>query len=294
MITVIVNNYNYADYIGACISSVLSQTYRNLQLLVVDDGSTDSSLECINKFNDPRIKVVAKKNCGQLSCFNAAIPYIKGEIVTFLDADDLYEKEYLEEILSIYKTHNVDFVFTNFSRFGSCQQKGVSPDVDILVPVSRILTYLSKSWIGGPTSTLSMKASLLCQILPLVDIEPEWRIRADDILIWGASLCNARKFYYHKQLVRYRTHQHNNFYNKQPTSQELEKRQASIYRFFDKFKVLQQEISVLSICREMIQSKLPIHYYLPYLINSRFYFRVMQRILRIIRVKTSPSDLKIY
>ncbi|MBU1995244.1 glycosyltransferase family 2 protein, partial [bacterium] len=113
-VSVAINNYNYGKFIVECIESVLHQTYQNIEIIVVDDGSTDDSLEILaSRYkNNPRIQIVSKKNAGQLSAFNEALKHITGEIVFFLDADDLYKKNYIETILKVYKENqDVDFVF---------------------------------------------------------------------------------------------------------------------------------------------------------------------------------------
>jgi glycosyltransferase involved in cell wall biosynthesis len=87
-VSVIIDNYNYGRFLGDAIDSVLNQTYRNLEVVVVDDGSIDHSHEVIEGYDDKVISVL-KSNGGQASAFNAGFAASQGEIVCFLDADDI-------------------------------------------------------------------------------------------------------------------------------------------------------------------------------------------------------------
>src|SRR5215207_9122886 len=86
-VSIVVNNYNYARFLGEAIDSALAQTHPDTEVVVVDDGSTDHSREVIAGYGD-RVVPVSKENGGQASAFNAALPVTRGEVVLFLDADD--------------------------------------------------------------------------------------------------------------------------------------------------------------------------------------------------------------
>src|SRR5688500_10169891 len=86
--SVIINNYNYGRYLGAAIDSALAQTYPHTEVVVVDDGSTDDSRQVIAGYGE-RVVPVLKENGGQASAFNAGFAASRGDVVLFLDADDL-------------------------------------------------------------------------------------------------------------------------------------------------------------------------------------------------------------
>ncbi len=88
LVSIIVNNFNYERFLGEAIASALSQTYEPKEVLVVDDGSTDGSLDVISSFG-ASVKPIFKTNEGQASTFNAGFEASKGEVIIFLDADDL-------------------------------------------------------------------------------------------------------------------------------------------------------------------------------------------------------------
>jgi hypothetical protein len=82
LVSILINNYNYAHFVTEAIESALAQTYRHVEIIVVDDGSTDDSREVIGRFGN-LVRMVAKENGGQASAFNAGFAASKGEIICF-------------------------------------------------------------------------------------------------------------------------------------------------------------------------------------------------------------------
>lgn len=112
-ISVIVPVYNAERYIGKCISSVLAQTYKNWELIAIDDGSTDSSYNIIKKYagSDRRILVETKENEGPGLTRNRALDKATGDYVVFLDADDYIEPEYFALLRDKAEKERADVVF---------------------------------------------------------------------------------------------------------------------------------------------------------------------------------------
>lgn len=102
MISIIVPVYNVELYLKECIDSILSQDYTDFELLLIDDGSTDSSYHICKEYQskDKRVKVLKKTNGGVSSARNLGIEKAKGEWITFLDSDDYIGKNYLEKLIS--------------------------------------------------------------------------------------------------------------------------------------------------------------------------------------------------
>jgi glycosyltransferase involved in cell wall biosynthesis len=94
-VSVIIPNYNYEKFIAATVESVLSQTYKNIEIIIVDDGSKDNSLEVLKQFNN-KIQVIEQKNAGVSAARNHGVSLSTGEFVAFLDADDIWLPEKLE------------------------------------------------------------------------------------------------------------------------------------------------------------------------------------------------------
>lgn len=107
-ISVILTAYNEEKYIAKAIESVLSQTLTDLELIVVNDGSTDNTLNIINSFDDSRIKVISHDNIGPGASRNRAMKIAEGEYVAFIDGDDWFTPDALEESFNQAKLYDAD------------------------------------------------------------------------------------------------------------------------------------------------------------------------------------------
>jgi len=116
-LTVIVPVYNTEKYLKKCIDSLLSQTLDNIQIIIVNDGSTDNSAEIINEFYinyHDRIMVINKENGGLSSSRNFAFSHIAGEYVGFVDSDDYIQNNMYEEMYNLARQNDLDFVECDF------------------------------------------------------------------------------------------------------------------------------------------------------------------------------------
>ncbi len=107
LVSIIIPAYNAEKYVKAAIDSVLHQTYPNIEVVVVDDGSTDSTKAIIEELacGDNRVRVFSQKNVGQSAARNAGIGQARGEYVAFLDADDLFLPEKIERQVRYLEAH---------------------------------------------------------------------------------------------------------------------------------------------------------------------------------------------
>lgn len=103
-VSIVVPIYNVEKYLPACIESILDQAHKNLEIILVDDGSTDDSGKICDKYakKDSRIKVVHQKNRGQSAARNVGITKATGEYISFIDGDDEIKPEFIEKLLSAY------------------------------------------------------------------------------------------------------------------------------------------------------------------------------------------------
>jgi glycosyltransferase involved in cell wall biosynthesis len=218
-ISVLINNYNYARFLGRAVASVQAQTRPADEVILVDDGSTDNSLEVARQCAaaDPRVRVIAKSNGGQLSAFNAGFAVATGDIVAFLDADDEYLPSWLARLEQVYtRRPEADFIFclcqiiNGDSRRPSWER--IAGDFDYGQTFFR--AWLRGEWMGGPTSTISARRELLARFLPCA-LEARWRTRADDVLVMGASLMGGRKLQLGQRLVRYHVHGNNQWFGRE-------------------------------------------------------------------------------
>lgn len=119
LVSVIMPTYNHAVYIGEAIQSILGQTYENLELIIVDNYSTDNTNDVISSFQDERIKVYRYQNNGIIaSARNYAVSKSKGNLLAFIDSDDIWAHDKLEIQLSHFSDNASCCVSTNFTPIG--------------------------------------------------------------------------------------------------------------------------------------------------------------------------------
>nr|WP_326166451.1 glycosyltransferase [uncultured Oscillibacter sp.] len=144
-ISVIVPVYNVAPYLHKCVDSLLAQTYPDLEIILVDDGSTDGSERICDEYagHYPHITVIHQKNAGQAVARNAGLDAAAGEWIGFLDSDDWIEEDMYETLLSLAQTHGADLV--------SCSTRQLSVDGEILSlsDTGKILTLTPDEMIAG-------------------------------------------------------------------------------------------------------------------------------------------------
>jgi len=120
LVTVVIPNYNYENYVGEAIDSVRDQTHTNLECLIVDDGSSDASLSVIREHieGDPRCRVIAKENSGVADTRNLGAMSGIGAYITFLDADDRMRPHCLEKLLQGFSSRSIGISYGKLSMIG--------------------------------------------------------------------------------------------------------------------------------------------------------------------------------
>ena len=128
-ISVVMPVYNAGEYLTRAIGDVLSQTLTDLELIIVDDGSTDNSRSIINSFmkRDKRIKLLSQFNGGPSIARNAGLAEAKGDYIIFLDADDFYEKDLLASLYAAAEKDNLDIAVARFDIYNDSQNKYTAP-----------------------------------------------------------------------------------------------------------------------------------------------------------------------
>ena len=116
LVSVIIPAYNIEDYIGRCLDSIISQTYKNLEIIVVDDGSRDRTGEILDDYvkKDPRMKVVHKKNGGVSSARNTGIDIAEGDYIGFVDGDDRIDPKLFETLVKLINEENADIAHCGY------------------------------------------------------------------------------------------------------------------------------------------------------------------------------------
>ncbi len=117
LVSVVIPNYNYAQYLPEAIESVLNQTYPDIEVIYIDDGSTDNSLEIASRYD---IMVLAQRNQGQAAARNNAVQFANGKYLFFLDADDLLLPEAIGKMVRLAESAdaNVGFIYGQMDYFG--------------------------------------------------------------------------------------------------------------------------------------------------------------------------------
>jgi glycosyltransferase involved in cell wall biosynthesis len=215
VVSIVVNNYNYERFLSDAIDSALNQTHEHTEVIVVDDGSTDSSREIIARYGD-RIVPVLKENGGQASAFNAGFERSSGDIVIFLDSDDMLLSHVAEAVVHEFEQDpavaKIQYRLEMVDALG--RPIGLqTPPAELSMPEGdlrhQILRY-PDDVRTPPTSGNAFRASMLRQILPM----PNAR---DGTTGADLYLSNITPLYGLIKTLpgtggKYRVHESNNFY----------------------------------------------------------------------------------
>lgn len=123
LVSVIIPSYNAAKYIAEAIDSVRAQTYQPVEIIVIDDGSTDATREVLRPYIEAKtIIYIHQENKGTGAARNAGIKVARGEFIALLDADDVWQREKLAKQIPLFADANVHLVYSDAEFFGSAQQ----------------------------------------------------------------------------------------------------------------------------------------------------------------------------
>jgi glycosyltransferase involved in cell wall biosynthesis len=208
-VSVLINCYNYGRYVAEAIESALSQSVPPDEIIVVDDGSTDETPKVLERYSGHSlVKVLRQRNEGQMGAFVAGMEAASGDLLFFLDADDKYEPSHIAKVTRVFaENKDVDFVFTAHRQFGALDKVVRYAPQDLKFGFTVIATLKARVYLGTVTSALAIRRNLSLTLLPVLrHIAPRWRIRADDCIVYGASLAGTRKYYLADPTALYRVH----------------------------------------------------------------------------------------
>ncbi len=138
-VSIIVPVYNIEQYLKDCLDSILSQTYSDYEVVAVNDGSTDTSIEILESYRDKfhdRLVIVNQKNMGLSAARNSGIEKSTGDFLYYLDGDDFISSDMLEKCVSYFNKYNVDSLFFNATSFSDGINKELSKDFNYTRQVS--------------------------------------------------------------------------------------------------------------------------------------------------------------
>lgn len=128
LISVVITNYNYEEFIKQAIDSVINQTYKNLEIILIDDASNDNSRKIYERFRE-KIKIVEHKaNIGITKTRNEALKLVSGKYMIFLDADDFWDADYLKKMLEVAEKNRADVTYSNWRKFGDLNEISDQPE----------------------------------------------------------------------------------------------------------------------------------------------------------------------
>lgn len=212
LVSVIITNYNYARYLEECIEGVLSQTYQEYELIIVDDGSTDDSPKIIEAYrcqHPNKITAIFKENGGQASAFNTGFRASSGDIISFLDSDDFWVPDRLERVVNVHKEgiysiiqHNMEIVD------GNSQLQGMVYRKDLFTGDARKMVIdFCQHDLFVPTSGVCFERGALEEVFPVPE---HWKICAD-VYCTRTALFYGFLFSFEQPLGFYRIHGKNNW-----------------------------------------------------------------------------------
>ena len=204
-VSVIIPNHNYGRFISDAVNSVLNQTYKNVECIVINNGSNDNSLEILNLFKD-KIVVIDQVNLGQSGARNIGLDTANGEFIAFLDADDYWGPTKLEEQLKLISS-TCQLVYCGIRQFADVTDKTIR----VLAP--EFNGCCSKAYISYPSVSVVLSGeSTALFTRKLADLVGYFDTQLNSAAGWD-FFRRASRFtefnYVNSPLVNYRIHQNN-------------------------------------------------------------------------------------
>lgn len=149
LISVIIPVYNGENSIEKCIESVLNQEYSNIEIIIINDGSTDNTNKIISKYNDRRIKIINQNNSGVSTSRNNGLEIANGDYITFIDSDDFVDKKFLKSALKRAVDNDLDIVIGGVQKvFNNKRKNYIIDNYDLKIYNESDLCELEKKIIG--------------------------------------------------------------------------------------------------------------------------------------------------
>lgn len=131
LVSIVIINHNYSKYVCKAIESALGQSYQNIHVSVIDDGSTDNSVQIIRNRFQEKIQLIEQDNSGIVYSRNKAIDIAEGKYIVQLDADDYLDEDYVKKCVALAESMKCDIVYTQLRYFGNVNFVSMFPDFDL-------------------------------------------------------------------------------------------------------------------------------------------------------------------
>lgn len=228
-ISLLIPVYNVEDYLEKCLDSIIAQTFSDFEVICVDDGSTDKSFEILEKYKnrDKRFTIVKQEHLGVGTARNLALSLAKSKYVQFLDSDDFFEPEMLEEMYNAAIKHNTDMVV--------CTARKIEPDGKFIEesetnPLNKNLAIFNKSfsWKDCPETIFNMFIPQPWQVLYKKELLDTNHLRFPDLtssngaaLGYIARICAAKIVILNRAFINYRVLRPNSITSKKNLINQL-------------------------------------------------------------------------
>ena len=208
LVSIIIPAYNIAPYIGETLTSVFAQTFGDYEVILINDGSPDTAdLErALESFRD-RILYVKQENQGAGAARNAGLRAARGQFVAFLDGDDLWLPNYLEEQIKFIREHTCDLVCADAAMFGETAPSGKTYMEWLMTTAPPVGTVTFRELISAERCLITSGVVARRQPILEAGLFDEALRTAQDYDLWLRLSCRgARLMYQRKTLLRYRCH----------------------------------------------------------------------------------------
>lgn len=211
LISIIIPVYNGEEYFHSCVDSILHQTYQHWELLLIDDGSQDTSGAICDEYaTDPRITVVHKENGGQAAARNDGVAMAKGEYISFVDCDDWLETDMYERMVQTMHSQQAEIIICGYIEEYKSRQKKVHADGEMKVyEASEALKLVLRGKIGSYLWSMLFRREVVKELMP--DLNPyedhatifKWISHARRVVVLHQA------FYHYRQLGSSSLHSYN-------------------------------------------------------------------------------------
>ncbi len=151
IVTIIIPCYNVSPYIKKCITSIMEQSYKNIEIIPINDGSKDNTLDILEALSaqDERIHIVNKENAGVSAARNSGLEVATGEYIVFVDGDDYLAPDYVEYMLTLAEKSDADFCMSKNCFFRDTEPQIEQDNVQIMTPAQATALLISPRVIVG-------------------------------------------------------------------------------------------------------------------------------------------------
>lgn len=183
-VSIIIPVYNVAEYLRQCLDSVLGQTYSNLEIIIINDGSTDDSGQICDDYakKDTRIKLFHQANAGAANAKNAGLDQMTGEYVTFIDSDDYVELNWIEKMVDSLESANADVAECTFMREYTNHTEEGNPEG--FLPASFTGSEYISQYLNKWTNSLFWNKLFIARLVSRVRFRKERRCIDDEFFTY--------------------------------------------------------------------------------------------------------------